>query len=121
MRVLRLAIPILVMLMEPAGARAIGDDNGGQNPDDPDTILAGVQYGTPPSSKSGKDAHQCTWTPAGETSTTDSPVVDVRVIEGQTQHLFLRSCPEAITRIWVSEVPPNNLGGIVTDLSLIHI
>ena len=117
MRLLRFAALVILFFPVAGRAHAIGDDNGGQNPPDPDEIYVGIQYGSPPSSKAGSDSHKCTWTPAGEASTTEEPVVDVRVVNGQTQHLFLRSCPDGITRVWVSEVPPKNLGKIVSDMA----
>lgn len=97
-------------------AAGFGDDKGNPQPDN-DEIYVGIQYGSPPSSKAGTDSHKCTWTPAGEASTTEEPVVDVRVVDGQTQRLYLRSCPTSVDRVWVSEVPPKNLGKIVSDMA----
>jgi len=91
-------------------------DDGGQGTDN-DTIYVGVQYGSPPSSALGKDSHDCIWVPAGATSTTAGAVEDTRVVNGQTQHLFARGCPTTLDLIWVSEVQPTNLGGLVTDMA----
>lgn len=74
-----------------------------------DTIIAGVQFGSPPSSKGKKDSSGCIWVPAGEASTFDTAMVDERVVNGVTQHLFLRSCPTSIVGIWVSQVSASTL------------
>ncbi|MCU1392353.1 MAG: hypothetical protein JWM34_781 [Ilumatobacteraceae bacterium] len=79
-------------------------------------IYAGVQYGTPPSGKGKHDSNGCVWVPAAEASTFDSAIVDHRVVNGVTQNLFLRSCPHAITGVWVSQVSPANLGTITAQM-----
>ena len=117
MRVL-IAITLATALLTSTAPSASADDKGpGKGGVVDNSIYVGVQIGVPPASKTGTDSHQCTWTPAGEASTTESPVVDTKVVNGQTQHLYLRACPNAITQVWVSQTSPKNLGAIVTDMA----
>ena len=113
MRVVRW-VPIFMLawtVMPLAHASAESDDVGGRGgTTQTDMILAGVQFGRPPSAKGKADSSGCMWVPAGETGTFDSGVVDERVVNGVTQHLFLRSCPTSIVGVWVSQVPASRLG-----------
>jgi hypothetical protein len=86
----------------------LGNDNGLDTSQD--TIVAGVQFGRPPSAKGKSDSNGCIWVPAGEAGTFESAMVDERVVNGVTQHLFLRSCPTSIVGVWVSQPKASTLG-----------
>lgn len=100
---------LISTLLPHAVARAESDDSRGQGGTTQDVIFAGVQFGAPPSAKGAKDSHGCSWVPAGEAETFEAGVVDERVVNGVTQHLFLRNCPTSLVGVWVSQVSGSKL------------
>lgn len=77
--------------------------------------MAGVQYGTPPSSKGRSDLSGCTWTPAGEAQIFDGVTVTEKVVNGVKYVLFFRSCPTSGRGVWVPQLATRNLGLSAAD------
>ncbi len=90
------------------GGTGSGGSSGG-------AIMAGVQYGTPPSSKGRSDLSGCTWTPAGEAQTFDGLTVTEKIVNGVKYVLFYRSCPTSGRGVWVPQVPTRTLGLSAAD------
>ena len=99
-----MALVVSVVCTIQVGTASASNGDGGQLDPSQDTIVAGVQFGVPPSAKGSADSNGCTWVPAGEAGTFEAGVVDVRVVDGVTQRLFLRSCPTSTVGVWVSQV-----------------
>ena len=113
MRLLRLVLGLALLAAippSPAGA----EESGTPAPNE-SAIYVNVQYGSPPVGPGGTDSHQCVWTPAGATSTTEGSVVDTRTINGDVQHLFVRTCPGTLDLIWVSKPSVKGLSALVTS------
>lgn len=91
-----------------SGGTGSGGASGG-------AIMAGVQYGTPPSSKAGSDSSACTWTPAGEAQIFDGVTVTEKTVNGVKYVLFFRSCPTSGRGVWVPQVPTRTLGLSAAD------
>ena len=92
----------------PGGGTGSGGSSGG-------AIMAGVQFGTPPSSKGRADSSGCTWTPAGEAQIFDGAIVTQKVVAGVTYELFFQSCPTSGRGVWIPQLPPRSLGISASD------
>lgn len=75
------------------------------------TIIAGVQFGTPPSSD-GRDGNGCTWAPFYnyDNSDTPPPLDPPEVIEGGFNYaLWQRTCPWGWEAHWIPDVDRETL------------